>query len=85
MCVLSQKVTGFESQQVVMVLKAIKITIFTFLTNKSFASSQDEAMFTVEMNNTKPMHLIITSPDKAYGLSNHNYDVHFYVSNVSLF
>lgn len=71
---------------VVMVLKAVKIATFTFLINKCFASSQGDAMFSVEMNNSKPMHLIITSPDNmAYGLSKYDTDVHFYVSNVSLF
>lgn len=42
-------------------------------------------MFSLEMTNAKPMNLILTSPDTAYGLYNINTDVNIYVSNVSLF
>lgn len=63
-----------------MVLKAI-----TFSSNKSFVSSQDAKMFSLEMNDATPMNLILTSPDKAYGLNNLNTDVNIYVSNVFLF
>lgn len=63
-----------------MVLKVI-----TFSSNKSFVSSQDAKMFSLEMKNATPMNLILTSPDMAYGLYNVNTDVNIYVSNVSAF
>lgn len=63
-----------------MVLKVI-----TFSSNKSFVSSQDAKMFSLEMKNATPMNLILTSPDMAYGLYNVNSDVNIYVSNAFLF
>lgn len=37
------------------------------------------------MTNAKPMNLILTSPDTAYGLHNINADVNIYVSVSLLF
>ncbi|XP_069566873.1 endoglin [Brachyistius frenatus] len=40
-------------------------------------------MFSINMTNVKPMNLIVTSLDKAYGLCNINKEVHIYVSSNS--
>lgn len=42
-------------------------------------------MFSLEMADAKPMNLILTSSDTAYGLYNINPNINIYVSNVSLF
>ncbi|KAF1377601.1 hypothetical protein PFLUV_G00202470 [Perca fluviatilis] len=50
--------------------------------NLNFAAT-DSKMFSLEMNNAKPMNLILTSPDTAYGLYNINTDVNIYINNDS--
>ncbi|KAM6975878.1 endoglin [Tautogolabrus adspersus] len=42
---------------------------------------QHQNFFTLEMTNAKPMNLILTSPDTAYGLFNINADVNIYINN----
>lgn len=47
-------------------------------------STEEAAIFNLEMTQAKPMNLILTSPVKAYCLSNINPDVTVYVKNNSL-
>lgn len=77
-----------KTQHIAMVLKVIKLKclLLHFRLTNLFVSSQDVKMFSLEMNSAKPMHLILTSPDKnIYSAFNLSTDVHVYVSNVSLF
>ncbi|XP_060924932.1 endoglin isoform X2 [Limanda limanda] len=46
-------------------------------------SAMDSSMFTLNMEDAKPMHLILTSANILYGLYNINNDVHIYLSNNS--
>ncbi|KAK9532462.1 hypothetical protein VZT92_009843 [Zoarces viviparus] len=46
-------------------------------------TAADINMFSLEMTNAKPMNLILTSPDKAYGAHVLNTDVNIYINNDS--
>ncbi|XP_056288790.1 endoglin [Pseudoliparis swirei] len=50
--------------------------------NLNFAAS-DSKMFSLQMTNAKPMNLILTSPDTAYGHYILNTDVNVYINNDS--
>ncbi|XP_068562404.1 endoglin [Cebidichthys violaceus] len=50
--------------------------------NLNFTAT-DTNMFSLEMADAKPMNLILTSPDKAYGAHNLNTDVNIYINNDS--
>ncbi|XP_059213877.1 endoglin [Centropristis striata] len=49
--------------------------------NLNFAA--DSNMFSLQMTNAKPMNLILTSPNTAYGLFNISLDVNIYINNDS--
>lgn len=50
-----------------------------------FFPSQDSALFSLDMNDARPMNLILTSSGNSYATFNLNKDVNLYVSFALLF